>query len=100
MGPQGLAHQVGDGLADLSALDLQERAFRAGHATVTGSGDDAQVAHFDGHQLDLHFCDLRAERGVFNQRHAVTHLGTGDLLESCEHLFGLANAGDAGALMS
>ncbi|MCY1449979.1 hypothetical protein D9M71_667550 [compost metagenome] len=58
---EGLAHQVGDGLANLGTPDLQERAFRTGRTAIAGRGENAQVAHFGGHQLDFQFGDLRAE---------------------------------------
>ncbi|MNC81019.1 hypothetical protein D3C75_1340220 [compost metagenome] len=41
VGPDRLGLQVGNGLTDLGALDLQERAFGTGHTAISGGGEDA-----------------------------------------------------------
>src|SRR5690606_14552822 len=97
--PQRLAHQMRDGLADLGALSLEDRAFRTRYTAFGGSGDDAQGTHFSRHQRHFHFSDLRTEQGVFKQRLAALFLFGGNLLQVAQGRLGGADAGQAGTLV-
>src|SRR5690606_18127003 len=99
IGTKGLAQQMGNGLANLGALNFQDRAFGARNATFGGSGNDTQRTHFSGHQLDLNISDLAAEQGVLDQRLAVFLLLAGNALEVAQGGLGCTDTSQAGTLV-
>ncbi len=99
VGADDLAQEVSNRLANLGALDLEDRGLRAGHAALLRRGEDAQGAHLDGHQLHFHFRDLGAEQRVFEHWLAIADFLHRDALQMRQHRLGRADAGQARAFV-
>ena len=71
----GLQGQVLQALLDFGALDLEDRAFRAGALAAGLARQGAQLGELQGRQIDFQLRDLAAEEGVLDQGAAlVRHL--------------------------
>jgi hypothetical protein len=107
-GPVGLGeragrlhHQLGDGLLDLGALDLQHGDVGARRLPAAPHlVEEAQVGDLERHQLDLHSREPVAEAGVLHERAPVLHLLAGQLLQLRELALGGADAAGAHALVA
>ena len=95
--------QLGDGLLDLRALDLENGRGGVGLVFAVApplGGDDAQLRHLQRLEFDLDGGDLGAEALVGEKRLAVGLLDRGELLQAADARFGNADAGDAAAFVA
>ena len=102
IGPDHIHQQLGGGLLDFRALDLQHRRRRIGLALAVLAliGDDAQLRHFQRLEFDLDRGQLVAEPRIVEHRAAIgLHLPR-HLLDALDALLRHADPGDAGALIA